>query len=835
MGRFTRHTRKELVMAGKPIFPMAYRIKPGKEETIYYLGFPSAWKQELISIARADNPRFKIEFGLPTHALQKLIDSWMEGIVSMSPLKENTDDSRWLASTIPFSEQRLHILFEILKVWINGTYVSKPKVTLSVKLKATELCRSIKEIEFANLRTEQRVCLSKEDGCVSDEAYQAIPLIVVNKLVGRNIDIGNNTLHLLYAAKNELVSNVITDAITGESYSFVFHFSVQTTPPHRHALLLCNISIRRWILERKIKEKEPFLKNAVLAHIKINDDKYCQIPIQFSYQAGGLDWKVQDKECYDLYGYSPLPSISELWPMVEDKNYDYLLPYTNGMDGFKQSQIGTGVPVRDKAEVYEHLLDIMSDYLDKPEPPIRISKQLKIHTYKSPQEYTSRETFKQWVASCTESNHVRFELYGMLENPMHAMLLEEVRHKILEDFGTENTGTCLTVEIVKKEIGDIAEAIGSTNEKPMRCDEIKDKLGETNDVVASICIIPGAEHYKANSDPKLIIRNAFARSGRVVQFMVAAENSDANNRQRVLHAVHDLYRQLGIVTLVDPEKLKSYKFKNVACVGMYVCTQIQGIRNKARFLPIFVSFDLCTGVTRVQCDAFESNNVNYRQACLEMAKLFWNEDLETICKNAQFSPAKQKLIALKNRYDDTTSGAMVFVHSDGNTRPLWSGISDKAISSYNMLGEYMPEEIDAGANKTPYMISLKDTGIRIIRVRDNSEIPDYYTSQKEDDNYSSATGVFKYGKVYWSISQKPNDPRYNHSLLESRFDYPCADYAEKDMIELYPIQLQREDDPDTWAKFVSNLCTLSIQYEQSTILPLPLHLAKNLTEYLLEI
>ena len=37
-------------MAGKPIYPMAYKIKPGRVETIYYMGFPFAWKQELISI-----------------------------------------------------------------------------------------------------------------------------------------------------------------------------------------------------------------------------------------------------------------------------------------------------------------------------------------------------------------------------------------------------------------------------------------------------------------------------------------------------------------------------------------------------------------------------------------------------------------------------------------------------------------------------------------------------------------------------------------------------------------------------------------------------------------
>ena len=90
-----------------------------------------------------------------------------------------------------------------------------------------------------------------------------------------------------------------------------------------------------------------------------------------------------------------------------------------------------------------------------------------------------------------------------------------------------------------------------------------------------------------------------------------------------------------------------------------MCTQVHGINNKARFMPIFVSVDLCSGKTRVQCDAFKNNNVNYRQACLEMAKLFWNEELENICKNAQFSPAKQKLIEMKNRYSDVDSGVVI--------------------------------------------------------------------------------------------------------------------------------------------------------------------------------
>ena len=67
------HLRKELIMVGKPIFPMAYKIKPNQVRKIYYLGFPSSWKEELIKLTKANNPKFKIEYGLPTHALHFIL------------------------------------------------------------------------------------------------------------------------------------------------------------------------------------------------------------------------------------------------------------------------------------------------------------------------------------------------------------------------------------------------------------------------------------------------------------------------------------------------------------------------------------------------------------------------------------------------------------------------------------------------------------------------------------------------------------------------------------------------------------------------------------------
>lgn len=303
--------------------------------------------------------------------------------------------------------------------------------------------------------------------------------------------------------------------------------------------------------------------------------------------------------------------------------------------------------------------------------------------------------------------------------------------------------------------------------------------------------------------------------------------------------VYDLYCQLGVVTLLNFQK-KLPPLANTPCVGMHLCTQVHGISNKARFLPIYVTVDLLKGKTRVHCDAFSNRTVSYREACLEMAKLFWENDLEQRCVDASRAPAKQKLIELKNRYYKKEDSVLFIIQSDGNTRALWSGISDKEIGRYTITDEYCPAQINVGMPKNPYLFSLVDSGVRIIRIRRNQEVPDYYTdlSEKSTDDrlqYSSTSGIFKYEDVFWGIHQRKNaDTQYINSFRDSRIDHPSKRFAEKDMVELYPLQLQSGDDAANWVFYTNALRHIPIQYSQSIVLPLPLHLAEALEEYLFD-
>lgn len=823
---------------GNKIYPIAYKLAPGQVQTLHYLGFPSVWKTVLLEIAQKNNPKFKDEYGLPTNALKKLVESWMEGIIALAPLKKYSDDEHWLTSCYPYSERDIKVLCGIIRVWVMATYAVSPKASPLVKKMAHEFCEMVSPENLETGQSEAEICLTLEDGTVTEEAYQAIPLLATNRLLGKEIVLNGQMLHFCHAGRNQLISQPISGGKDQHQYSFVFDFSVQTTPPKREALLLCQMTIRRWIPGSFSQERTPYISESVNAHIKVSENKYCQVPISYNSQLKQPDWNRQDKECYNIWGYKPLPLAADVLRAPLGYTSQVLLPYKNGMHGFIASKIGAGVPVVDKAALYQKIGNFLSDITgEQPEGQrVRSSKQ-KIEAVASPQAYGDTEMFRSWVHKCADTNHIVFELYGLWKDPAQRLLLEQIEEKIFLDFGENMPDSCLKIEILYKETGSLADAMVDDKKATQiqRCSEILQELGKADTVTGCIFALPGPEHY-SQGDPKRVLRNAFARSGRVVQFF---NPSDEDNRHKVENAVYDLYRQLGVVVLPNVQKSQPF-YANIPCVGMHVCTQVHGISNKARFLPVYVTVDILNGKTRVQCDAFSDREVSYREACLEMAQLFWKSDLEQRCVDASRSPAKQKLIELKNRFNEPENAVLLIVQSDGNTRALWSGISDKEIGGYGAEKNYSPIQINAGVAKNPISLALQNTGVRIVRIRSNQEVPDYYTvlSAKSSDEhlqYASAAGIFRYGSVFWGILPKPNDRQYNDSLKKSKSSDPKQRFAEKDMIELYPLQLQLGDHVDEWIFYTNALRHIPIQYSQSTVLPLPLHLAKGLEEYLFNI
>ena len=177
---------------------------------------------------------------------------------------------------------------------------------------------------------------------------------------------------------------------------------------------------------------------------------------------------------------------------------------------------------------------------------------------------------------------------------------------------------------------------------------------------------------------------------------------------------------------------------------------------------------------------------------------------------------------------------LVLIEANCNTRAICNGITDGQIQKYIYQEHYCPEEIEAGTKESSYKLNLNDSGVRFIRIRRNGEVPDYYTDLSKKGGYASSSGVFRYGKVYWSVAGRPNDKVYKRSYKNTKYNMPTQNFAERDMIEIYPIQLQKGDNPDEWVKYTDSLRLGAIQYDEATIMPIPIHLASKLQEYILE-
>ena len=52
---------------------------------------------------------------------------------------------------------------------------------------AEKLCEDTNPQEITALQSSAEVCVTLDDGTVIDEAYQAIPLLTVNRLLGKEI------------------------------------------------------------------------------------------------------------------------------------------------------------------------------------------------------------------------------------------------------------------------------------------------------------------------------------------------------------------------------------------------------------------------------------------------------------------------------------------------------------------------------------------------------------------------------------------------------------------------------------------------------------------------
>lgn len=404
--------------------------------------------------------------------------------------------------------------------------------------------------------------------------------------------------------------------------------------------------------------------------------------------------------------------------------------------------------------------------------------------------------------------------------------------------GGEGAVDGFEVEIDNIPANDLLNRMENTGDSQakIRWRKVAAALPEATDPTACIVVLPGAESYKPKGkddggDPKRALRIAFAKTGRLTQFIEPEDSKDGPEiRARV--AVRDLMRQLGFV----PEPARNSRCIDISipAIGLRVYNSGNG-KARASF-PYCVRQDMRSGAVTVYCPLLPDGSLPYWRALIEFARLSGSEGFPDSCKRANGMALKRMLHGIVRATGDRPELLLVNSYGRIRQRDWWPGISDSGLESgplsYGPTGYEEP-------------LGLAGSKLRILRIRSglNGEVPDWFTDEVAaggaDDgtvpNRRDKQGLFKMDGYFLALAPRPGDAQYKWSARGSKYDSPTAAFCEKTINEYCLLSPGGEAEALASVKYAEALRGCMVQLYKNDMrvnLPAPLHLVEQVEEYI---
>ena len=172
--------------------------------------------------------------------------------------------------------------------------------------------------------------------------------------------------------------------------------------------------------------------------------------------------------------------------------------------------------------------------------------------------------------------------------------------------------------------------------------------------------------------------------------------------------------------------------------------------------------------------------------------------------------------------------------------------SSRFIWKWLTNGNITKDKVKFGFEK-PRPIQDFNSNLRIVRIRDSQghETPEWY-AQNDGDGNGFSEGIFKMSnRVFASTYNTPKTFKLNRSLSkasnwkkinrqkEEIINPPSPNYYyfNPGLVELTVACIQPDDNPSVWAGITHELRHLALHHDEPLRLPLPLHLAKLMEDY----
>lgn len=867
----------------KVIYPMMIEINNTVKDTLYYISLPKVVKDKWIELERKSKSNYNVAYNLPTVTLKNMISTYLDGVIDMSPVSSSSDDKKWLVS---FKKVNIKIVLSCFKIWIDEFYI-KGTVGKDFKRKngekdgqvlqlAEELISLITPNIFGEVIIEE-VVLFQDGAAVSKEAYQLYPLRVVNYLIGKNIMFKGIEAKLLYSSRNELVTDTRIFHNNDDYYSFLIKLTIQTLPPHNKAYLNVDLSVRRWISRNEKGDGHIYLPNDKNCYIRVRNDRMQSIKTEYNYTGKDNVWKGIDYRCFnECQVDSNIPNFKEVMERPADFNRgrvgDVLIPYEEGIRYIKTS-VKAGVTFVDRKIAFEYIkkhvfeMDGIVSEVQAVSTNIRRIVQNKRKSFNVNSDTISIDSdiFIRQLDKAIGGEKATIEIYAEAEVKD---ALEEKLNNYLRDRSKHEIKCC--------KLPGLSDPLSKTSNSKsenipgfeMRVDEIAQKLKKVNTPTIALVAIHDKDYYKEldkkiNLDPKYAIRCGFAQTGRLTQFITfeqfekqenqiirkkginekkkanALQNdskAQANNRKDSLNkavegALLDSFRQFGVV--FDYESNKHMSNKKI--VGLHVCNYKKTYYGNIPLLPIIITYDVANSRVMAFCELVDRVDLPYWKVILGLSKLAYAKNVSDLVKEIYSTTVYRRLEKIINKDDSDT---IIVIDADGTSRRIVKGISNSEIekaekNEYDqMVNLLVPEDKVVDLRKSK-------KGFSLIRIRHNVEVPSYITMEKkmENEEFIQQSGLFKYNNIYYSIDGRPSHENVTYYKERSKATDPDA-FSHRNAVEIYPIfvsgdETTHDKNEEIAVGIIDMLREASIQFTaQKTILPLPLHLAEKMEEYI---
>jgi argonaute-like protein/RNase H domain-containing protein/MID domain-containing protein len=860
---------------------LAFRLAPGTSglrRRFFTLQVPAGWKEALRRMEATARGREYERTTVPYSGLNRVVRALVPDLVHISASAWKAGERPWLYAREPLDAASLFLL---VRAWLEqamGHVAEARRDEVLGVIRSTDLQWWEQTIDVSAWQTVPNGTARPE----FPDSFRILPDLLAARLSrpGVTLSAGSEPLRFLRAPVSpgdsgaELVSWPPRLHSDGHGrrwgYSVVMTLTVQTVPFQPYPVVHCDIGLRRWAggsdvrLPRRdntsvyLLTRVPWINGLHYSDcFQVAPMKWERIPDTTGSEAG-RDYRAAWADhlastLNSLHPQRPFPDAEELrqqpsYLLRPDADPAAAIAYRNGMR--PPHIVQAGIPAADRRELLEQLAALLAPEFVLTEPPNRCAAR--IMTAGSNPFFAAtgegiptdtalairrqrREAIRSGVGDritvelrCSSSD---------VELALTSAVRDAVGLQEADRFPYLCADTGLHVELVSERLGAIGDVLDVPTENRAsvaqlhpairkRCQEVVTQVPAATKPTLTLIELSSKDSYQGLSDPKGALRKGFALTGRHTQFINPVSDEGSSLGHRARSSILDGLRQMGVQPTFSLDAGARLP-KRIDYVGLWLIRSYAGssaTRMRER-LPVAVHIEGRTGRVRAIAGGMETW-LSYPDVLLRIAR----GDARGVGRDEEALPFIQQLLLRDLQQRDT----LILCRAQ-NLRRAWSWLCDPRMTIDHLA-------FTDGERPQPIR---RWQGLRILRVRDGEghETPEYF-APNPDGAASFTSGLFRVSeRVFAAVNRKPAQVQLSRHMSKlspwqnrDGIDVPPSTRQHAwnaGFCELTAVCLQDGDSPEEWAALAQALRQAAGHHPEATTLPLPLHLAAQMEEYVL--